>query len=105
MFFEEDEDSMPSEKAKALRRKLIEKSKQEFRKGCYDAYEMIVSKGPKVLDEDNRKSIEKALNRMTALFLLEEEYERCKFIQDFVTEHMPGFVINPDPNIPKELSI
>ena len=106
MFYEdEDDDDMPSEKARALRRKLIEKSKKEFRKGCYDAYDMMVDKGARVIAEGNRKEIEKAINRMTALFLLEEQYERCKFIQEFAAQHLPGFQITPDPNLEKELSI
>jgi hypothetical protein len=42
---------------------------------------------------------------MMALFVMNEEYERCQFIKSFVDKHMPGFEIIPDITVEKELTV
>lgn len=103
MFYEDDDEL--EDKANQLRRMLIERSKEEFVKGCYDAYDMLVSKGKQAIEGADPKSIHTAINRMTALFLIKEEYERCKFLKAYVEQNLPGCEIKPDPNVEKELSI
>ena len=105
MFYDEDDDNELSEKAELLRRHMIEKSKKEFIEGCYDAYDMLVSKGKEAIDGADPKSIGTAINRMTALFLIREEYERCEFLKKYAKQHLPGFSVKPDPSVEKELSL
>lgn len=100
--FEDDDNDMYDLEAS---REALERSKQEFIKGCYDAYELLVTRGPKALEEAPVKEIQKAINRMTQLFLLREEYERCGFLKQYVSAHMPEFEIVPDPSVVKELSL
>ena len=100
---EDDDDQM--ERANELKKKIVEKSKREFVKGCYDAYEMLSTKGGDAIQGTNPKEIQTAINRMMALFVIKEEYERCQFLKSFVDKHMPGFEINPDNSVQKELSL
>ena len=105
MFEEEDEDDEISSRAEELRKIMVEKTRKEFIVGCYDAYDVLTSgeSNPKVLEGVNPKSIESAINRMAALFLLREEYERCQFLKEFIEKWMPGFEMRPDPVVEKEL--
>ena len=86
-------------------RLLLEQSKQEFIEGCYEAYDVLVSEGSSVLEQAPATEIQKAINRMTQLFLLREEYERCEFLKKYVADYLPGFKIVPDRNVIKELSL
>lgn len=103
----EDDDELDGleEKANEIRRMLIDKSKKEFVEGCYEAYEMLATVGPDAVKGTSKKSIQSAINRMTALFLAREEYERCQFLKSYVAKHLPGFEIEPDPSVEKELSL
>ena len=105
MFYDEEDEDELNEKAGLLRKQLIERSKKEFIEGCYEAYDMLVSKGKDAVEGTDAKSIATAINRMTALFLIREEYERCEFLKKYVKKHLPGFVINPDKSVEKELSL
>jgi hypothetical protein len=104
MFYDEEDDEL-QEKADSLRRQVIERSKREFIDGCYDAYDMLVSKGKDAVKGADPKSIGTAINRMTALFLMREEYERCEFLKKYAKKHLPGFEIKPDRSVEKELSL
>ncbi len=79
-------------------------AKQEFINGCYEAYDVLVTQGKAALQEAEISSIQRAINKMTALFIVNEEFERCSFLQRFVAENMPGFKIEPDPTVEKELN-
>lgn len=100
-----EDDDMASEFLEAQRREILERSKDEFVKGCYEAYDVLVNQGKAALDGAELKDIQKAINRMTQLFLIQEEYERCSFLKQYVTLHMPEFEITPDPSVIKELSL
>jgi hypothetical protein len=104
MYDDEEEDEQ-SEISNELKKKVIERAKKEFVAGCYDAYEMLSTKGKEAIDGTNPKEIQKAINRMMALFVINEEYERCQFLKSFADKHMPGFEITPDNNVQKELSL
>lgn len=97
----DDEDLDGSEE---LRQELIRRSKEEFIEGCYEAYDLLATRGQEALKEAELSSIQKAINRMTSLFIIKEEYERCQFLKKFVDEHMPGFQITPDNDIEKDLN-
>lgn len=103
MFEEDDDDQL--DRIDELKRRLIEKSKKEFVSGCYDAYEMLSTKGGEAIQGTEPAQIQRAINRMMALFVIKEEYERCQFLKSFVSKHMPGFEINPDISVSQELSL
>jgi hypothetical protein len=104
MYEEEDEDYQEDVRNE-LKKKIMEKAKKEFVAGCYDAYEMLSTKGGEAIQGTNPKEIQRAINRMMALFVIKEEYERCQFLKSFVDKHMPGFEISPDNSVEKELSL
>lgn len=103
MYDEDDDDQ--EEIGNELKKQLVERSKKEFVAGCYDAYEMLSTKGGEAIQGTNTKDIQTAINRMMALFVIQEEYERCQFLKSFVSKHIPGFEITPDQSVEKELSL
>lgn len=105
MHDEEDDEGYEEEINNELKKQFIEKSKKEFVAGCYDAYELLTKKGKGAIQGTNPKEIQTAINRMMALFVIKEEYERCQFLKSFVDKHMPGFEIAPDNTVQKELSL
>jgi len=68
----------------------------EFVNGCYDAYDMIVRDGVNVITEAGETEIKKAISRMTALFTVKEEYEKCRFLVEFAKINLPNFNVEPD---------
>ena len=103
--YEEEDDDYQEDVRNELKKKIMEKAKKEFVAGCYDAYEMLSTKGGEAIQGTNPKEIQRAINRMMALFVIKEEYERSQFLKSFVDKHMPGFEINPDNSVEKELSL
>jgi hypothetical protein len=103
--FNDNFEDMESEFLEHQKREALEKSKSEFIKGCYEAYDVLATRGQEALLESNPKDIQKAINRMTQLFLMNEEYERCNFLKNYVDTHMPEFVITPDSSVIKELAL
>jgi hypothetical protein len=108
--FDEDDDEegfgLEEQLRKQMREvaeRIAEQSKKDFIDGCYTAYDMLVEKGESALDDGDMEAIAKAINRMTALFIHREEYERCKFLSDYVSKYMPEHVIVPDEEIVKSL--
>jgi ferritin len=101
--FQDDEDET-DHGSDELHKKLTERAKQEFIEGCYQAYDLLVKDGSKTLEEAEISSIQKAINRMTSYFIMQEEYEKCQFLKRFVDENMPGFEIVPDETIQKDLN-
>jgi hypothetical protein len=102
---DEDDEDQQMDKLEEMKRKIIEKSKREFIKGCYDAYELLATKGEDAIHGTKPKELQNAINRMMSLFLIKEEYERCEFLKKFATEHIPGFEITPDKSVANELSL
>jgi hypothetical protein len=102
---EEDDEGYDEEINNELKKQFIERSKKEFVAGCYDAYELLSTKGEGAIQGASPKEIQRAINRMMALFVIKEEYERCQFLKSFVGKHMPGFEITPDNTVQKELSL
>ena len=101
----DEDDDYQEETHNELKKQVIERAKKEFVAGCYDAYEMLTTKGEGAIQGTNPKEIQTAINRMMALFVINEEYERCQFLKSFVDKHMPGFEISPDKSVKKELSL
>jgi ferritin len=105
--YEEDDDfefeDHLEEHSKKIQEKLKEIAKKEFVEGCYMAYNMLVSQGPKALESGDMSAICKAIDRMMSLFINQEEYERCQFLAKYVKENIPGYQIIPDPMVNLEL--
>ncbi len=100
-----EDDDYPNEDQMADYESEMRKiAKEEFINGCYEAYDVLVTKGKTALQEAEISSIQRAINKMTALFIVNEEFERCSFLQKFVSENMPGFKIEPDPTVEKQLN-
>ena len=89
--------------SREITKKQIEAQKKIFIEGCYEAYDLLTVKGKEALEVGEISSICSAINRMTALFLLNEEYERCNFLKEFVRDNIPGYTIIPDSNVEIEL--
>jgi hypothetical protein len=102
MFDEEREDDHPyfgddiRKKIKTTQQRMREAAVRDFVEGCYMAYEMLFTKGEQAIGDGEPDAIKMAINRMMALFLHTEEYERCAFIKSFVEKHIPDFEIQPD---------
>ena len=103
--YRDEEDEFSTEESNELNRQVIEMAKKEFIAGCYDAYEILATKGEEAIEGTDHKDIQKAINRMMALFVMNEEYEKCQFIKSFVDKHIPGFEIIPDISVGKELTV
>ena len=108
--YEDDDDDLGEDINEYLReqaREVAESARKEtlknFIDGCYIAYDMLAKEGARAIEGSTEESIGSAINRMTALFLEREEYERCGFLQKFVSEHMPGREVTPDPEVIREL--
>ena len=83
-------------KIKSTQQRMREAAVREFIEGCYMAYGVLHVRGAEALAEGEPEAIQMAINRMMALFLHEEQYERCAFIKSFVEKHIPDFEIQPD---------
>ncbi len=83
-------------KIKSTQQRMREAAVRDFVEGCYMAYGMLHVRGGDAIEEGEPDAIKMAINRMMALFLHNEEYERCAFIKSFVEKHIPDFEIQPD---------
>jgi hypothetical protein len=99
----EDINGYLEEQAREVAERTRRETLKNFIEGCYVAYDMLAKEGARAMEGSNEESIGSAINRMTALFLEREEYERCGFLKRFVNEHMPGREVIPDPDVIKEL--
>ena len=99
--YQEDDDDYGQDK---LQMQRMERARQEFIKGCYEAYQLLVDEGPRTLQGAEITSIQRAINRMTSFFIMREEYEKCQFLKSFVTKYMPDFEIQPDESIQRDLN-
>ena len=102
--FNSDYDDDDLDGSEEIRKEIVRRSAEEFIEGCYEAYDLLATNGQQALREAEASSIQRAINRMTSLFIMKEEYERCQFLKKFVDENMPGFQITPDRDIEKELN-
>jgi|LauGreDrversion4_2_1035121.scaffolds.fasta_scaffold400551_4 hypothetical protein len=102
MYDEEDyDDNFPD--PEELQHMIRLRARKEFIEGCYEAYDLLATRGEQALEGAEIPAVQRAINRMTAFFITKEEYERCDFLKRYTEKHMPGFVINPDWEVEKEL--
>ena len=102
MYDEEDYDeNFPD--PEELQHMIRLRARKEFIEGCYEAYDLLATRGEQALEGAEIPAVQRAINRMTAFFITKEEYERCDFLKRYTEKHMPGFVINPDWEVEKEL--
>jgi len=101
MYEEDYDDNFPD--PEELQHMIRLRARKEFIEGCYEAYDLLATRGEQALEGAEIPAVQRAINRMTAFFITKEEYERCDFLKRYTEKHMPGFVINPDWEVEKEL--
>jgi transcription elongation factor GreA-like protein len=101
-FDDEDEDDDFLDEALIIREMEMEKevkARKEFIKNCNEAYEAIKSDPDNIVNEDNsatkKENLVNALNRMSALFILQEEFEKCTTLKKFAESKIPGVELTP----------
>lgn len=101
-FDDEDEDDDYLDEELIIREMEMEKeekARKEFIRNCNDAYEAIKSDPDTIVNEDNsatkKDNLINALNRMSALFILQEEYEKCETLKKFVEDKIPEQKLTP----------
>lgn len=76
------------------------KERKEFIKNCNDAYEAIKSDPDNIVNSENpatkKANLVNALNRMSALFILQEEYEKCETLKRFAESKIPEVELTPN---------
>jgi hypothetical protein len=72
---------------------------ETFIEGCYEVYDILENSGKAALSEADASSIKMAINRITAFFIMREEYEKCAFIKQYCEAYLPDFKIIPDTSI------
>lgn len=61
--------------------------KTTFKNWCLEGYTLLEEEGISINNEEERESINLALRRMLALFIDEEEYEKCLVIKKALDYH------------------
>lgn len=96
MFEDDDfENSYDFPDMEKLREKMKEIEKKKFRKISYKAYGILVRDGMGSVDENAREDAILAIRRIWGLMQEEEEFERCLFLKNFLTDSLK--VENPEP--------
>jgi len=76
------------------------KERKEFIRNCNDAYEAIKTDPDNIIDDKNpatkKANLINALNRMSALFILQEEYEKCETLKKFAESKIPEVELSPN---------
>lgn len=98
-YFDEEDFEEDEELTTRIQMEKEMKTREDFIKNCNAAYEAIKSDPNNILDEGNsatkRANLINALNRMSALFILQEEYEKCSTLKEFVESKIPGTELTP----------
>jgi len=95
-FGEEFDDELTIIKMKAETEAIVIK---EFIQNCNDAYSAIIKNPDSVITKEKTKEEKDklilALNRISALFIIREEYEKCEALKKFVNDKIPGETLCP----------
>ena len=102
---EREDNNEIRKKIKTTQQRMREAAVQDFIDGCYAAYEVLEERGVEALESGEPDAIKMALNRMMALFLHKEEYERCAFLKAFVETNMEGHTIQPDWEVIEDMEL
>jgi hypothetical protein len=101
-YFDDDEDDEGFDEDLIIREMKMEKEskeRKEFIQNCNDAFKAIESDPDNILDSSNpatkKDNLINALNRMSALFILQEEYEKCETLRKFIESKIPDVKLEP----------
>jgi hypothetical protein len=101
-YFDDDEDDDFLDEDAIIKEMEMEKeakARKEFIKNCNEAYEAIKLDPNNIVNEDNsatkKENLVNALNRMSALFILQEEYEKCETLRKFMESKIPDAKLDP----------
>jgi transcription elongation factor GreA-like protein len=76
------------------------KERKEFIRNCNDAYKAIKTDPDNIVNSENpatkKDNLINALNRMSALFILQEEYEKCETLKRFAKAKIPEIELTPN---------
>jgi len=76
------------------------KERKEFIRNCNDAYEAIKTDPDNIVNSENpatkKDNLINALNRMSALFILQEEYEKCETLKRSAKAKIPEIELTPN---------
>ena len=101
-YFDDDEDDDDFDEEliiKEMKEEKEIKERQEFIKNCNEAYVAIQTDPDNIISKDNpatkKENLINALNRMSALFIIQEEYEKCEVLRKFVESKIPDKKLEP----------
>ena len=101
-YFDDDEDDEGFDEDLIIREMKMEKEakeRKEIIQNCNDAFKAIESDPDNILDSSNpatkKDNLINALNRMSALFILQEEYEKCETLRKFIESKIPDVKLEP----------
>lgn len=98
-YFDDDEEEFFEEESIILEERMEERKREDFIKNCNEAYQSIEDDPETIIGEEGSpteiKSLINALNRMCALFIIQEEYEKCSFLKKFMENKIPEGKFEP----------
>jgi len=99
-YFDDDEFEDDLEDLKLLEMEREKAKREEFIENCKQAYEAIVSDPDSIVDPKatpkKKENLINAVNRISALFILEEKYEQCGILKRFLESKVPEAQFSPD---------
>ena len=97
---DDDEDFDEGLIIREMEREKETKERKEFIRNCNDAYEAIKTDPDNIVNSENpatkKDNLINALNRMSALFILQEEYEKCETLKRFAKAKIPEIELTPN---------
>lgn len=96
---EDFDDELDDLKSLIMEREKETKERQEFINNCEEAF-LAIQQDPDSIFEPNMNEKKKAnlvnaINRMSALFIIGEDYEKCSVLKKFLESKVPEEKFNP----------
>lgn len=98
---EEFDDELNDLKSIIMEKEKMKKEKEDFINNCKEAYQAIQEDPDSVFSydeeftEQKKGDLIKAINRMSGLFILEESYEKCAVLKEFLKKRVPDAEFTP----------
>lgn len=68
---------------------------KKFREAAYKGYDLLEVSGKDAVDPNNIEEAILAIRRILGLMVIEEEYEKCQFLKEFLIKKLDAK--NPEP--------
>ena len=69
-------------------RSEMERETHKFRNAAYKGYTLLERRGIKAVDLKQREEAVLAIRRILGLMVMDEEYEKCDFLKNFLSEKL-----------------